>query len=179
MKECPLNKYTKNFLEENKLITTIEGQSLGAGKSHLMRKMMRERSEDTDKKIVICDVKDLLEMTSDDFSGKIIGLDEVYLYMDSKFSIAAMNRLFCDMIISSHRGADFYICTRDFDCLDKRIRRAVDFRVICNGSNKDKFYFICKDLRNDKDYSGTLTEEELVDGGDLLGIKKSIGAVRI
>lgn len=174
------------------MIVSIEGSD-DSGKNSLMKKLIGERSKQTNQDIILCGLNDIqssyiskanivstedfIKMTSNDFCDKIIGLDEVYLYMDSNFSGSAMNRLFTDIIISSaNRNADFYIGTKTFDCLEKRIRRGVDYHIVCKGVKHDKFLFVLSDMKNSKDYSGSLKREELLGiRNDLVGIKKSIG----
>jgi len=175
------------------MIVIIEGP-MGTGKSNLMNKLIRERSRETDdQEIILCeseDVKttktikrvggeDLIKMTSDDFCDKIVGINEKILYAeDSRHSAIAINKLFCDMIASSaNRNADFYICTTSFDCLDKRIRRATDYRILCKGIKNNKFVFTLLDPETMKSYcSGSLSREELWGMNILSGIKRSIGA---
>ena len=61
--------------------------------------------------------------------------------------------------------------------MDKRIRRATDYRILCKGIKNNKFVFTLLDPGTMKSYcSGSLSREELWGMNILSGIKRSIGA---
>jgi len=61
-------------------------------------------------------------------------LDEVYSYFDSRQAGSRMNRLFTYITVQSRRrNVNFYLTTHHIDIIDKRIQRAVDYRIQCKG----------------------------------------------
>lgn len=68
-------------------------------------------------------------MNSEELNNAVILLDEAYLLMDSRSSGARINRLFSAFIYQARkRSVDVYIATHHPDHIDKRIRRAMNFR---------------------------------------------------
>jgi len=68
----------------------------------------------------------------------VISLDETYSLFDSRASAARLNTLFGYLALASNRwGLDLYLTTHNLDILDKRIRRAIDFKLGCLGATKE------------------------------------------
>jgi len=144
------------------MITVIEGVG-GSGKSLVLAALAKAEVDrgqtvysngpfsfngwkpfDREMFLGLCDSKEELHDCS-------FCLDEAYSYMDSRNSASRLNKLFMYVVVQSRkRNVDFYLSTHHIDILDKRIRRAVDYHILCGGPSRGRLRLTMWDICTDK-----------------------------
>jgi len=76
-----------------------------------------------------------------------IGIDEIHIFMDSRMAVSKKNRLMSYFALQTRkRNVSLYFTSQFLDQVDKRLRRLVDYRFLCESAGKDWFHYTMYDL---------------------------------
>lgn len=86
-----------------------------------------------------------------------IGGDELYVFIDSRLSGSKKNRIFSYFALQTRkRKVTLYFTSQFLDQVDKRLRRLVDYRIICSRVSLDPALFKY-DVFNLQEFPPTMT----------------------
>ena len=76
-----------------------------------------------------------------------IGIDEFHIFCDSRIAASKRNRLISYFALQTRkRNVSLYFTTQFLDQVDKRLRRLVDYRIMCEAVGGNWFYYTMYDL---------------------------------
>jgi len=94
------------------------------------------------------DLRDLLENLPQ-LNDVAIGADELYIVMDSRLSVSKRNRLLSYFALQTRkRNVTLYFTTQFLDQVDKRLRRLVDYRIMCERVGESLFKYTVFNLQS-------------------------------
>jgi len=137
------------------VITVIEGR-MGTGKTLILAKLAKadlDRGREIYAKAPFA-FKGWEEFSLDsqedfdNYEDCSIYLDEAYIFVDASSSQTRTNKLMACLIAQSgRREVDLYLSTPELSYLDKKIRKAVDTRVLCHGLVQGKTTVSITDMK--------------------------------
>lgn len=113
------------------------------------------------------DMETLLDPKNEQMRNCAIGLDEFWLFADSRNSASKVNKLISYILLQSRkRNVEIFVTAQRYDQLDKRFRSNADYIVYCKKGtkpNKFRFTIIPRDNPNNM-------KEYQIDGSTIYGM---------
>jgi hypothetical protein len=82
-----------------------------------------------------------------DLKNVAIGIDEFHIFCDSRIAASKRNRLISYFALQTRkRNVALYFTTQFLDQVDKRLRRLVDYRIVCEALGNNWFHYTLYDL---------------------------------
>jgi len=133
----------------------IEG-GLGSGKTLLMTFFLYAEQHKLQKRIFanyklnfLYEVLDMNKVLAEmgELQNVAIGIDEFHIFADSRMSASKRNRMISYFALQTRkRNVSLYFTSQFLDQVEKRLRRLVDYRIICEQMGKDWFKYTLIDL---------------------------------
>jgi hypothetical protein len=83
----------------------------------------------------------------DELQDVAIGIDEFHIFCDSRVAASKKNLFFSYFATQTRkRNVSFYFTSQFLDQVDKRIRRLVDYRIMCETLGGEWFRYVMYDL---------------------------------
>jgi hypothetical protein len=97
----------------------------------------------------------LSAQAQEQLSNVVIALDEIHIVLDSRSGMAATNKIISFWLNQTRKmGVKLFYTTQHAHQIDKRLRSATDFYVMCDGfkiNKEGKSYFVCYNEITDGD----------------------------